>query len=117
MASQLVAFKPSPVVAERCRDLGRTEDVAFSPDQTRLAIASHLRNKILVIHIRPVTENGVLSVLSDACVEIHCRDFARPHGLFWMDDATLAVANREGDVTFVSVPQARTPAANEPTSA
>lgn len=104
MQIQHLPFMPSPVVAERYRTLGRTEDVAFSPDQTRLAIAGYSENKILVIQIRIVTEQGVMAVQSDGCVELHCPEFKHPHGLSWIDDGTLAIANRGRDVIVVSVP-------------
>jgi hypothetical protein len=99
-----LTFKPSPVVAERLRALGRTEDVMFSPDQTRLAIAGFNENKVLVLGIEVVTEDGVLSIRSDACVELHGPDFNCPHGVFWLDDSTLAVANRAQDAVIVAVP-------------
>ena len=101
---QHLTFKPSSVVAERIGALGRTEDVVFSPDQTRLAIAGFNENKVLVIQIKIVTENGVMSIQSEGCVELRCPDFNRPHGLSWIDDGTLVIANRAGDVIIVSVP-------------
>lgn len=104
MQGQHLSFKPSSAVAERIRALGRTEDVMFSPDQTRLAIAGFSESKILVIGIKSVTENGVISIHSDKCVELHCPEFRRPHGIAWIDDATLAVANRKQDVIVVPVP-------------
>lgn len=104
MEGQPLIFKPSAVVEERIRALGRTEDVVFSPDQTRLAIAGFNEDKILVIQIRTVTEAGVMSVQSDGCVELRCPEFNRPHGISWIDDGTLAVANRGKDVVIVSLP-------------
>ena len=101
---QHLAFRPSHVVGERLRALGRTEDVMFSPDQTRLAIAGFTQDKVLVLRIEVVTDDGVLTVRSDSCVELHSPDFKRPHGLFWVDDSTLAVANRGKDVIVVPVP-------------
>jgi hypothetical protein len=97
-------FNPSSVVAERLGNLGRTEDVQFSPDQKRLAIAGFIADKILVVQIEIVSENGVLSIVSDRCVELLCPDFNKPHGLAWLDDETLIVANRKKDVIVVSVP-------------
>ena len=104
MQGQCLTFKPSSAVAERLGALGRTEDVMFSPDQTRLAIAGFNENKILVIDIKVVTENGVMSIQSEGCVELRCPDFNRPHGVAWIDDGTLVIANREQDVIVVAVP-------------
>lgn len=97
-------FRPSSVVADRIRALGRTEDLMFSPDQKRLAIAGFSGNKILVIRLSTITEESGTSVLADACVELACPDFAQPHGLSWIDDETLVVANRKKDVIVVPVP-------------
>lgn len=105
MQGQLLPFKPSLDVAERVRALGRTEDVMFSPDQTRLAIAGFRESKILVIEFKAVTEDGVMSVQSAGCVELCCPEFDLPHGLAWIDDGTLVVANRQRDVVVVSVPE------------
>lgn len=104
MQGQHLAFRPSEVVADRIRALGRTEDVMFSPDQKRLAIAGFSGNRILVMEIRTITDSGATVVLSEGCVELLCPEFNYPHGLAWMDDDTLVVANREGDVIAVSVP-------------
>lgn len=99
-------FSPSAAVARCLGTLGRTEDVVFSPDETRLAIAGFTENKILVIQIKVVTENGAMCVQSDHCVELHCADFKKPHGISWIDADTLVVANRKGDVIVVPVPAA-----------
>ncbi|MBL9050059.1 MAG: hypothetical protein JNK19_08110 [Tabrizicola sp.] len=104
LQGQLLAFKPSAVVAERISTLGRTEDVIFSPDQTRLAIAGYNENRILVIQVEVVTENGAMTVLSDGCVELRCQDFDHPHGISWIDDDTVVIANRGKDVIVLSVP-------------
>lgn len=89
---------------DRLRALGRTEDVMFSPDQTRLAIAGFNENRVLVIQIKTVTKDGVISVQSDACVVLLCTDFKKPHGVAWIDDGTLVVANRAKDAIVVPVP-------------
>lgn len=101
---QNLVFTPSSAVAQHIAALGRTEDAVFSPDQTRLAIAGFNENKVLVIQIEVVSENGIMSVRSEECVELLCPDFNRPHGLSWIDDDTLVVANRGEDVILVSVP-------------
>jgi DNA-binding beta-propeller fold protein YncE len=104
MQGQLLTFMPGPVVAERLGALGRTEDVMFSPDQTRLAIAGFIEDKILVIQIRLAADKEGMTVRSEGCVELRCPDFRRPHGVAWIDDDTLVVANRGKDVIIVPVP-------------
>jgi hypothetical protein len=100
----LLEFRPSCDVMERLRVLGQTEDVKFSPNEDRLAIAGMTKNKILVIDIRPVARDGVCMIKSEACVEITCDAFDMPHGLAWIDDNTLIVANRRRGLVVISVP-------------
>lgn len=105
-----LGFEPTFAVAERLRTLGQTEDVKFSPRQDRLAIAGLTENKILVIDISPVSRDGVCVIESRACVEITCDAFVMPHGVAWIDDNTLIVANRERGLVVVAVPPCGTQA-------
>ena len=100
----LLEFQPSVAVAERLRLLGQTEDVKLSPDQRRLAIVGLTEHKILVIDVTPVHRDGSCVMTSEACVEITCDAFVMPHGLDWIDDHTLIVANRERGLVVIAVP-------------
>ena len=78
--------------------LGRTEDVKFSPNNRRLAVAGFVKNKIAVfdIHIA-VSQDGKSITLTDVA-EISSTHFNCPHGLDFIDDETMIVANRKGSV-------------------
>jgi len=84
--------------------LGRTEDVRFSPNNRRLALASFLRNQITVFEIglADSSREGKISI-TDATV-ISSAHLKQPHGLDFIDDATIIVANRLGDVTIFELP-------------
>jgi hypothetical protein len=84
--------------------IGRTEDVKFSPDHGRLAIAGFHARRILVLGLRlDPTQRGPLLELDDP-LEITSPALALPHGLCWADDRTLVVADRVGGVQVLRLP-------------
>lgn len=87
--------------------LGRTEDVHFSPDNRRLAIAGMLQNRILVldVEIDLTLEAGRIAFTDH--LEITSPSLSHPHGLFWIDNHTLIVANRNGEAPILKVPVER----------
>lgn len=88
--------------------LGRTEDVKFSPNNRRLAVAGFVKNKIAVfdIHIA-VSQDGKSITLTDVA-EISSTHFNCPHGLDFIDDETIIVANRKGSVCIFGLPPGET---------
>jgi DNA-binding beta-propeller fold protein YncE len=80
--------------------IGRTEDVHFSPSNTKLAVAGFKKNTILVLTVR-FTSDGV--DIEDA-LTVECDDFSFPHGVFWLSENRIAVANRGRDLAIVDVP-------------
>lgn len=70
----------------------------------RVAIAGLYENKILVVQFEIVTRNGEITVRSEGCVELHCKEFIHPHGISWIDDGTIVIACRGTGVIVVSVP-------------
>ena len=74
-------------------NLGRTEDVQFSPNNRRLATAGFKENKVLVLDIKIKTAKSKILVLCEEWLEITSPSFNYPHGLFWIDGSTLIVAN------------------------
>ena len=84
--------------------MGRTEDVQFSPDNRRLAIAGFNHSKILILDIKIKTAKGKILVLCDDWLEITSPGFNYPHGLFWIDSSTLIVANRGAEAAIIKIP-------------
>lgn len=97
-----VADDASAMSLER---LGRTEDIQLSPDNRRIAIAGANEDKILILSIdtAAVWDGGPVRLGNS--LELTCSDFQFPHGLFWVDDRTIIVANRNGHVTVIDVPE------------
>ena len=91
-------------VSEVLASLGRTEDVKLSPSNRRLAIASFLRNKIAIFDFQlTTTPNGKQVALEDA-TEISSPYFNYPHGIDFIDEETIIVVNRGGEVPILKLP-------------
>lgn len=99
-----MSFLPSDGVKNAMANLGRTEDVQFSPDNRRLAIAGFRENKILILDIKIKTAKGKILVLCEDWLEITSPGFNYPHGLFWIDSGTLIVANRGAEAPIIKIP-------------
>lgn len=83
---------------------GRTEDVCFSPSNTRIAIACFTRNRILLIDCAIEVAAGRPLVTATGSVECSSPALTLPHGLDFLDDHTLVVTNRAGDLVVFSIP-------------
>jgi len=103
-----IEFTASEEVQEALANLGRTEDVRFSPNNRRLAIAGFAKNKILVVDVDIVASVAGKTVDLTDCVEIKSSSLHGPHGLFFIDDETIVVANRFGMVPILKVPPSGT---------
>lgn len=99
-----VAFRASQAVRAALSAMGRTEDLRFSPDNRLLAIAAFARKRCLLLRIdvemRPdgpdVTIHDFMELRSDGIGEVH--------GLDFIDDKTLVVANRDGQLAIFALP-------------
>src|SRR5436190_16297890 len=99
-----IEFTASAEVRQGLANLGRTEDVKFSPSNRRLAIAGYAKNKILVGDVEIAFSAAGKSVDLTGCVEVESPSLHGPHGLSFIDDDTLVVANRSGMVPILKVP-------------
>jgi hypothetical protein len=84
--------------------IGRTEDIRFSPTNGRLAVAAAGRDKIAIFDIEIVGAGASPSVRLTDAVEIASPCLKYPHGLDFIDEATLMVGNRYGDVAVFALP-------------
>jgi hypothetical protein len=99
-----IEYTGTPKVVAALAGLGRTEDVKFSPDNRRLVILGYTRNRILVIDVEiTCAPNGKAIKLTD-CVEVESTDFQEPHGVCFLNDETIIVANRRGLAPVVRLP-------------
>jgi hypothetical protein len=84
--------------------MGRSEDLAFSPEQRRLAITEFARNRILVIELAKEARllDGAMELTRS--VEISSSQIRSPHGVCFLDEETIAVANRDSGTRLFRVP-------------
>jgi len=99
-----VHYSASAEVRQIVADLGRTEDVQFSPSNRRLAVAAFHGNRIVVFEVAITRSADGPQVALNGVVEIQGATLKGPHGLCFLDEDTLAVANREGSVEVFRVP-------------
>jgi hypothetical protein len=84
--------------------LGRTEDLKFSPSNKLLAIAGFLKNKIAIFNIDVDKSNDGTRITLSNAFELYSDYFNEPHGLDFVDEETIIVTNRSGDVIFLKLP-------------
>ncbi|MCB1276798.1 hypothetical protein [Prosthecobacter sp.] len=98
-------FTAPPAVREALSGVGRTEDVRFSPDNRKLAITGFAKNTCLIFDIE-VDRSGPrpLVRLLD-CLEIRSRRFRGPHGIEFIGENQLLVANRGGRISLFAIPE------------
>jgi hypothetical protein len=103
MALELPYTAP-PRVIDAVASLGRTEDVRFSPSNRRLAVASFHRNRIAVFDVDIASSSGAARITLPGGVELSSPALQWPHGVDFIDDDTLLVTSRKGDVALFGVP-------------
>jgi hypothetical protein len=86
------------------RRLGRVEDLAFSPNNGLLALATFERNSIGICNIDITVVGSRPRVEISKVVEYWSSSLNEPHGVDFLDDRTVVVANRGGDVTVLRLP-------------
>ena len=99
-----VGFCATPAVQAAIAELGRTEDLRFSPDNQLLAIAGFTRRKILLLSVRIETSEAGPVVHAEDFMELVSDGIGRVHGIDFIDDRTMVVANRDGLVTLIELP-------------
>jgi hypothetical protein len=100
-----IEFSASDDVTKALVELGRTEDVKFSPDNRRLAIAGFTKNKILIVD-SCIEETTIRKrVTLSNCITITSPSLRSPHGLCFIDNQTIIVANRDGEAAILTLPQ------------
>jgi len=104
-----IPFRAEPSVLAALRRVGRTEDVQWSPSATRVALAGYTTNCVLLLDVRVETAGEPPQIDVSGGLEVTSASFDHPHGLSWIDEHTLVVANRYARVVIVELP--REPAA------
>jgi hypothetical protein len=96
-----VGFTATREVEAALGAIGRTEDAQFSPGGGLLALAGFAEDRLLILRLnrkRP-------EVAFDGFIELVSSDLKDPHGLLWLDEGTLIVCNRTGEVALLRLPE------------
>lgn len=100
-----LAFHASDAVRAALATIGRTEDLRFSPDGRLLAIAGFTKNRCLILRIQlKATPDGPCVTANDF-MELASEGITKVHGVDFLDDRTLALANRDRRATIVQLPE------------
>ncbi|NND49690.1 MAG: hypothetical protein HKN60_05505 [Rhizobiales bacterium] len=103
MVGQL-EFRASEPVRAALAGLGRTEDVRFSPNNELLVIAGFARDCLLVLSVRIEDAPSGPGVAVDDFMELTSGCINSVHGIDFIDDRTLVLANRDGMVSIMELP-------------
>jgi DNA-binding beta-propeller fold protein YncE len=99
-----LALTAPPSVADAVASLGRTEDVRFSPSGRRLAVAVFLLNRIVVFDVEITTAREIPHVTLTGGAQLSSSALRWPHGVDFLDEETLIVTSRLGDVSLLALP-------------
>jgi hypothetical protein len=99
-----IAYSASEHVREMIAMMGRTEDVKFSPNNKRLALAGYARNRVFLFDISISSSSAPPEILLARIIEISSPVIRRPHGVDFIDDDTIIVASRKGNVSIIRIP-------------
>ena len=102
---RLACIGPAEVL-DAISSMGRTEDVSWSPDGRRVALAAITLDRVLVVGMDCQFENGQKVLYLTDAVEVASTSLQRPHGLCWISNSIIAVASREGNVSLFDIPPA-----------
>jgi hypothetical protein len=99
-----ISYDAPPAVRAALERTARTEGARFSPNNRQLALADFNRNSIAIIAVditiggdRPHVTLTDVTELSSPCLN-------NPHGVEYLDDETIIVANRGGHVNVFRLP-------------
>ena len=97
-----VKYSVTQQVLDVIFSLGRTEDIRFSPRRRRLAIAAFTLNKIAILAASVPADGKDIRVTE---ANVMSSPFLRsPHGVDFIDEETIIVANRDGDACIFRLP-------------
>ena len=104
VAGRQIGFEAPENVRKVIASLGRTEDVKFSPSNRRLAVVGHWTHRIAVFDVAIDPSRNPKSVAITNVTEIASSYLKSPHGLDFIDDNKIIVANRGGEACIFELP-------------
>jgi hypothetical protein len=96
-----IAFEAPPHVHDVLAALARTEDVRLSPSGRRLAIAGFANGRIANADVEIERTASGPEVAVTGIEDVESPAFQDPHGVDFVDEETLVVANRGGGIAVL----------------
>ena len=96
-----VPLDAAPAVRAALERMGKAEDVRFSPGNRRLALADFVRDSIVVVDVAQTVVGDRPSVTLTDATEVSAPGLVGPHGVDFLDEDTLVVANRMGNMVVL----------------
>jgi len=100
----MIEYESTPEVHRVIAELGRTEDLRFSPGGNSLAIAAFNSSKIVLLKIDIAPSPAGTKISITDYVRFSSADIEHPHGVAFIDEETLVVANRSQFVSVFRIP-------------
>jgi hypothetical protein len=104
LVGRQINFEAPEHVREAVASLGRTEDVKLSPSNRQLIVADHFSDRIVVFGVSIDSSRNSKSVILNSVTKISSKYLQRPHGLDFIDDKRIVVANRAGQACIFELP-------------
>jgi DNA-binding beta-propeller fold protein YncE len=83
----------------------KPEDVKFSASGRRIAVAGFYSHQVVLFEVELDISGGATRVALTDAVTLSSPSFRKPHGIAFIDEDTLVVANRAGGVPIVHLPE------------
>lgn len=100
-----IAIDTSDAVRRALSQIGRTEDLRFSPDNRILAIAGFAKHCCLLLRVKVHASANCPKMVIRDFLRIYSSGIGQLHGLDFIDRCTLAFANRDGLLSIVKLPK------------
>lgn len=97
-----VRFEAPDDVVALIAAAGRTEDIDFSPSRRRIALAGFHSECVIVLDVSH-DAGQCPTIRAHRAVDVRCDQFALPHGVRFLGEYLLAVANRAGGVVVLDL--------------
>ena len=91
-------FEATDAVRDALARMGRTEDLRFSPNGERLAFACYSTDRVALADVQIDRSSDGPEIALTRLVYLESERFREPHGIDFVDDETLVVGNRAGQV-------------------
>jgi WD40 repeat protein len=104
MNGALIPYVATPEVENVIASMGRTEDMAFSPDYKWLVITGFKKNTLYFFSTNITQNNNMRSIDIQKFSIIRSREILQPHGIAFLDNEHILIANRRGIVNIFKVP-------------